>query len=77
MLTKGTGFAKYSKTLCWIVAAIWLVLAGLSFSSGAENAMLRGFLWLAGAAAFAVSALAFGRNEAAATGAESSRDSAE
>ena len=63
MLTKGTGFARYSKTLCWIVAAIWLVLSLLSFTGGADNAMINGFLWLAGAAAFAVSALALGRND--------------
>lgn len=66
MLTKGTGFARYSKGLCWFVAFIWLVLAGLSFSSGADNGMLNGFLWLAGSIAFAVSGMALGRNATAA-----------
>lgn len=62
MLTKGTGFARYSKTLCWIVAFIWLALALLSFTSGADNAVINGFLWLAGALAFVISAVALGRN---------------
>ena len=77
MLTKGTGFARYSKGLCLFVAAIWLVLAGLSFTSGADNAMLNGFLWLAGAIAFAVSGLALGKNEAGTGESEASADSAE
>lgn len=61
MLSKTTGFARYSKTLCWIVAVIWAALAVLSFTGGGENATLRGFLWLAGAVAFAISAMAMGR----------------
>jgi len=77
MLTKGTGFARYSKGLCLFVAVIWLILAGLSFTSGADNAMLNGFLWLAGAIAFAVSALALGRNGAGTGESEASTDSAE
>tara|TARA_B110000858_G_scaffold198442_1_gene265067 strand:+ start:32452 stop:32673 length:222 start_codon:yes stop_codon:yes gene_type:complete len=56
MLTQGTGFAKYSKSLCWIVALIWLVLSILAFTSGGESSTINGFLWLAGAIAFAVSA---------------------
>lgn len=75
MLTKGTGFARYSKGLCWFVAAIWLVLSGLSFTSGAENATINGSLWLAGAIAFAVSAIALGRNSG--SDAASSGDSAD
>ena len=62
MLTKGTGFARYSKGLCWFVSLIWLVLAVLSFTGSSENSTLNGFLWLAGAVAFAVSAMALGRN---------------
>ncbi len=62
MLSKSTGFARYSRTLCWIVAVIWAALAVLSFTGGGDNATLRGFLWLAGAAAFAVSATAMGKN---------------
>ena len=62
MLSKSTGFARYSKPLCWIVAVIWAALAVLSFTGGGENATLRGFLWLAGAAAFAISALSIGKN---------------
>ena len=56
MLTQGTGFARYSKTLCWIVALIWLVLSFLAFTSGSESSTINGFLWLVGAIAFAVSA---------------------
>lgn len=67
MLTKSANFARYSKTLCWIVSVIWLALAALSFTSGADNAMVNGFLWLAGAAAFAISGFALGRNSGAAS----------
>lgn len=58
MLTKGTSFARYSKSLCWVISIIWLTLAILSFT-GAD--LMAGSLWLAGAAAFAISAIAPGR----------------
>ena len=64
MLSKSTGFARYSKPLCWIVAVIWAALAVLSFTGGGENATLRGFLWLAGALAFAISGTFMGRDGA-------------
>ena len=53
MFNKETRFAKYSKGLCWVVSVIWLALAVLSFTGG--NGGITGFLWLAGAIAFAVS----------------------
>jgi len=56
MLTQGTGFAKYSKSLCWIVALIWLVLSILAFTGDSESSTVNGFLWLVGAIAFAASA---------------------
>lgn len=56
MLTQGTGFARYSKSLCWIVSLIWLVLSVLAFTSDSESSTINGFLWLVGAIAFAVSA---------------------
>ncbi|MCG8414130.1 MAG: hypothetical protein MI746_07910 [Pseudomonadales bacterium] len=62
MLTKGTGFARYSKGLCFFVSLIWLVLAVLSFTSGSENSTINGFLWLAGALAFAISGMTLGRS---------------
>ena len=62
MLTQGTGFAKYSKSLCWIVAIIWLALSILAFTSGGENSTINGFLGLAGAIAFAVSASLISRS---------------
>lgn len=67
MLTKGASFARYSKTLCWIVAVIWLALAVLSFTGDSESAMINGFLWLAGAVAFGISGMALGRNSGAAS----------
>ena len=72
MLTKGTGFARYSKGLCWFVALICLVLSVFSFYCDSDNGMLNGFLWLAGAVAFAVSAMALGRNTGGSEGAASS-----
>ena len=55
MLTQGTGFARYSKSLCWIVALIWMVLSFLAFTGGSGSSIINDFLWLAGAIAFAVS----------------------
>lgn len=57
MLTLGAGFAKYSKILCWVVSFILLLLALLSFTGETDNGMIVGFLWLAGAFAFAISAI--------------------
>jgi hypothetical protein len=56
MLTQGTGFARYSKSLCWIVALIWMVLSFLAFTGGSGSSIINDFLWLVGAIAFAVSA---------------------
>lgn len=62
MIQKSTNFASYSKTLCWIVALISLLLAIITFVGDSPNAGVRGFLWLAVAAAFTVSALFLGRS---------------
>ncbi|MEX0962778.1 MAG: hypothetical protein WDZ52_01875 [Pseudohongiellaceae bacterium] len=56
MLTQGAGFARYSKSLCWVVAIIWLALSILAFTGDGESATINGFLWLVGAIAFAISA---------------------
>ena len=56
MLTQGTGFARYSESLCWIVALIWMVLSFLAFTGGSGSSIINDFLWLVGAIAFAVSA---------------------
>ena len=61
MLNKSTGFARFSRAACWIVAVIWVALSLLSFTGGSDNSMINGFLWLAGAVAFAISAIALGR----------------
>jgi len=62
MLTQGTGFARYSKLLCLIVASIWLVLSILAFTGDSESSTINGFLWLAGAIAFAVSGVFISRS---------------
>ncbi|MSR11010.1 MAG: hypothetical protein EXR84_04325 [Gammaproteobacteria bacterium] len=64
MLNTGTGFARYSKNLSWFVAIIWLVLSVLTFTGGGENSVLNGFLWMAGAVAFAISAMFIGKSAA-------------
>ena len=56
MLTPGTGFARYSKSLCWIVSAICIALSLLEFTGGGASSNINGFLWLALAVAFACSA---------------------
>lgn len=61
MFTLGAGFAKYSKTLCWGVSFILLLLALISFTGETANGMVVGFLWLAGAFAFAISAIYLSR----------------
>lgn len=62
MITKNASFARYSKSLCWIVAAIWFALSVLAFTGGSASSVLNGFLWLAGAVAFAVSAVYLGKS---------------
>lgn len=61
MVNKTSGFAKYSKALCWVVSFIWLVLSVFAFMSDSENGMINGFLWLVGAFAFAISAIFLSR----------------
>lgn len=63
MIEKSANFASYSKALCWIVALISLILAIITFTGGAETAMIRGLLWLGLAIAFAVSAIFLGRRK--------------
>jgi len=63
MPTKGSGFAQYSKALCWIVSFIWLLLSVLAFSGDSPSATVNGFLWLVGAFAFAISAIFLSRNQ--------------
>ncbi len=63
MLSRDTSFARYSKSLCWIISIIWFALAILSFTSADSAGPMTGFLWLAGAVAFAISAMALGRGE--------------
>ncbi len=62
MIDTSSGFARYSKALCWVVSFIWLLLAVLSFTGDGNGAMLNGFLWLVGAFAFAISAIFLSRN---------------
>lgn len=62
MLTNDAKFASFSKTVCWVVSFIMLLLAVLTFTGDSEAAMVNGFLWLAGAFAFAISAIFLGNN---------------
>jgi len=62
MIEKKSYFAQYSKNLCWVVSFIGLLLAILSFTGEGESAMLSGFLWLALAFAFALSAMFLSRD---------------
>lgn len=62
MLTKGTSFANYSKNLCWFIAVIWLLISIWTFTGGNSNSVINGFLWLAGAVAFAISAMFISRD---------------
>ncbi|NKB33611.1 MAG: hypothetical protein GKR91_10990 [Pseudomonadales bacterium] len=63
MLDQSTGFAKYSKNLCWIVSFIGLLLSILTFTGDSGNATVGGFLWLALAFAFAISAISLSKRE--------------
>ena len=63
MISKKTGFAKYSKSLCWFVSAVWLLLAILSFTDSSDgDSVFVGILWLVGAIAFAISAIILGKS---------------
>lgn len=76
MLSKSVGFARYSKGLCWVVSGIWLALSLLTFTGGSENSTINGLLWLAGAVAFAISALFLGKDGEAETQAGSGESQA-
>lgn len=56
MLKNNSTFAHYSQILCSIVALISLGVAILTFTSDSPNAILLGFLWLALAVVFWLSA---------------------
>lgn len=73
MLSKGAGFANFSRGLCWVVSLIWLALAVLYFTGGGDNSTVVGFGWLAGAIAFAGSALFMGRNSGPSESADNSK----
>ncbi len=62
MLNSDAGFAKYSKPMCWVVAAIALLLAGFVFTGDSPTATINGLLWLALACVFAITALIVGRS---------------
>lgn len=75
MIDKGTGFARYSKTLCWVIALISLLVAIVTFTGSAENAGLLGFLWLAVAIAFSLSAIFLGGGSGQGSRDDSNQDS--
>ncbi len=75
MIEKRTGFAHYSKTLCWIVALISLLVAILTFTGNAENSGLLGFLWLAVAVAFSLSAMFLGGGSGQQSASKDNQDS--
>ncbi|MDT8428299.1 MAG: hypothetical protein RQ757_05995 [Pseudomonadales bacterium] len=64
MISKNPTFARFSRPTCWVVSAIWLVIALLVLTGNDENNLITGLLWLAGAAIFAISALLLGKNAA-------------
>ena len=63
MIENRSGFAKYSKNLCWVVAIIATLLAVISFAGGSEGSMVNGILWLALAIAFGISANFLSRSQ--------------
>jgi|GEM_PF-2437576 len=56
MLNKDINFAHYSQILCTIIATLSLGVSILTFTSGVDNAVLLGFLWLALAGVFCLCA---------------------
>lgn len=57
MLTREKSFARYSRTFCWILAAIWLVLGVFLLSADRSSEVLTGVLWLIGAVVFFVTGI--------------------
>ena len=57
------GFANFSKNLCWLISFIWLVVSVLSFTGESQYSAISGFLWLAGAFVFAISAMSLSRGK--------------
>ena len=65
MFNAKTGFAQYSRVLCFAMSFIWLLLAILSFTSDAPNGTIIGLLWMVGTISFAVSGIFLKKNAAA------------
>lgn len=61
MPDNNASFARYSKPLSWVVALISLLVSILTFTGSSSSPVLLGFLWLAVAIAFAVSAMFVGK----------------
>ena len=64
MISKGTGFAKYTKSLCAVVSFIWMLVAIMVYTGDSENAAIKGSLWLFGSLALAISAIFSSRKTA-------------
>ena len=54
MADQNSGFASYSKTMCWIVSAIALLVSIFVFTGDTSSATINGFLWLGLAIVFGV-----------------------
>ncbi len=52
MLSRDTRFARYSRTFCWLLAAIWLVLGVFLVTSERSSEVVTGVLWIVGALVF-------------------------
>lgn len=64
MISKNPTFARFSRPACWVVSAIWLLIAVLVLTGNDDNNLVSGLLWLAGSAVFAVSAILLGKHAA-------------
>lgn len=64
MLTNDTRFARYSRTFCWLLAALWLVLGLFLLTGDRSSETLSGMLWILGAVVFFFTGLAMPRRTA-------------
>lgn len=67
-------FARYSRTFCCLLAAIWLLLGLFLLTSERSSEMLSGALWMVGALFFFVTGFYLPKSSARATREPKSED---
>jgi threonine/homoserine/homoserine lactone efflux protein len=65
VITRDTRFARYSRSFCWLLAAIRFVLGIFLLRGELQSEVLSGILWIAGAVVFFFTGICLPRSSAA------------